>query len=139
MPEPGDSDNVAIVRRIFEVFNRDGVEATARFVGDGLEAYPFPEWLGPSVYPGFEGLVELVGEWTENFEDYRWELERVLDAPDDHVVVLAHQHGIVKGQGIPVSQPVSGVYTMREGRVVRMRYFMTWEEALAAGGLRAQA
>jgi ketosteroid isomerase-like protein len=133
------SDNVEIVRRIFDTFNRDGVEATAAFLDDDFEAYPFPEWLGPPVYHGLQGLIELVGEWTDNFEDYRWEVERILDAPGDRVVILAHQHGNVKGQGIPVSQPVGGVFWMRDGRVFRQAYFMTWEEALAAGELPAQA
>jgi ketosteroid isomerase-like protein len=133
------SDNVELVRRIFEVFNRDGVEATAEWVADDLEVHPFPEWLGPSLYRGMEGLAEVVGEWTENFDDYRWEVERILPAPGDRVVILARQFGRTLDQGIEVSQVVSGVFWLRAGKVFRMRYFMTREEALTAGGLSPQA
>jgi ketosteroid isomerase-like protein len=108
-------------------------------VADDLEVQPFPEWVGPPVYQGMEGLAEVVGEWTENFDDYRWEVEHILDAPGDQVVILARQFGRAMDQGIEVSQVVSGVFSLRAGRVFRMRYFMTWEEALTAGGLPAQA
>jgi ketosteroid isomerase-like protein len=128
-------ENVEIARASLEAFNREGIAATARFIREDLEVHPFPEWPGPDVYRGMEGLTQLVEEWTENFDDYRWEPQRFVDA-GSRVVVLARHLGETKDQRVTVDQPVSGVFSFDDDlKIVRMDYFLTWHEALEAVGL----
>src|SRR3954471_6968270 len=128
-------ENVEVARQLIEAFNREGVAATAPFVARDLEVHPFPEWPGPPLYRGMDGFTELTREWTENFNECAWDVQRVI-AAGDRVVILANHSGRTKDQGVPVHQPVGGVFWLRRGRVARMAYFLTWGEALEAVGLR---
>jgi len=126
-------DNVERIRAMFEGFNRDGFEAALPYIAPDAVWYPFPEWPGPAEYHGLDGARQLASEWTENFDDYRWVLDELIDK-GDAVVVLAHHTGRIKGAGTPVEHRVAGVLTDfdDEGRTAKAWYFLSWEEALEA-------
>ena len=70
--------------------------------------------------------------WTEDFEDWSVELERVVDAGHDRVV---HQRGIGKGSGASVELHQGMVWEFKDRRVIRIRNFIEPNEALEAAGL----
>ena len=74
--------------------------------------------------------------WTEDFEDFSIELERVIDAGDDRVVGLFRQTATGKGSGAPVELHTGLVYELEDGRIIRMRNFLDPAEALEAAGLQ---
>lgn len=129
-----------LIRTMFEAFNRDGIEATLPFMPANVVWHTFPEWPGADRNEGHDGIRQLAGEWTENFDDYSWDVEEVRDC-GDAVVVLAHHRGRSKAAGMPVSEQVGGVFTDfdDEDRAARARFFVSWEQTLAAaaesGGL----
>jgi ketosteroid isomerase-like protein len=60
-------------------------------------------------------------------------VERYADAGDDVVVQVRE-----KGQGrsgAAVERRLGNVYTLRDGKIVRVRLFGSWNEALEAAGL----
>jgi SnoaL-like domain len=127
--------NIEVARAVLDTFNREGVAATAPFAHEALEIHPFPEWPGPNLYRGMEGLTRLVEEWTENFDNYRWEPQRFIDA-GQRVVILARHGGTTKDQGVDVDQPIGAVYWIEGREIRRMDYFLTWREALEAVDLQ---
>ena len=60
--------------------------------------------------------------------------QRFVDAGDD-VVVIATLHGVSRGARVPVEREQGYVWTIRDGKAVRFRWFNTGPEALAAVGL----
>ncbi len=82
-----------------------------------------------------EGLTRLVEEWTENFDNYRWDPQRFIDA-GQRVVILARHGGTTKDQGVDVDQPIGAVYWIEGREIRRMDYFLTWWEALEAVDLQ---
>jgi len=123
-------ENVETIRTVFEVFNREGFEATVPFLTPDTVWYPFPEWPGDSEYHGPAGARRQVAEWTENFDDYRWEVDDVIES-GEAVVLLARHTGRIKGAGTRVEQRISAVFTDfdGEGRTGRAWFFLSWEEA----------
>jgi ketosteroid isomerase-like protein len=123
------------IRLMFERFNRAGFEAAASYIAPDTVWHTFPEWPGAEKYEGVDGVRQLTQEWTENFDDYRWEISELIDR-GDRVVVLAHHGGESKGAGTPVRQRVAGVFTEfdSEGRASRARFFTSWEQALEVAG-----
>lgn len=125
--------NVAIVRRQLDAYVR-------RDKGTALAAYDpeveFDVSIRPEgrVYRGLEGLVEAVRTWSGTWDDYRVEVEEILDA-GNHVVVADHQTGRGKGSGAPLDQRTFWVYTLRDGKIVRVVWFPSREQALKAAGL----
>lgn len=127
-------ENIEVVRRTLEAFNEGGVEATFEHFDPDIEWVGPPEWLEDRLYQGDQGLRKLAATWVENFDQYRLEPERMIDA-GDRVVVLGQQRGRIKGSAVPVVQQVGMVWTLRDARGVRVEAFFSWREALEAAGL----
>jgi ketosteroid isomerase-like protein len=62
-------------------------------------------------------------------------VEETIDA-GDRVVLSAHHRGRGRGSGIKVDARFYEVYTLREGKIVRVDEFTERAEALEAAGLR---
>ena len=134
-------ENVEMVRRGFEVFQAgwergDPVAAfDAGFFAEDMDWFTPPGFPGPAVFRGRDGFLEFMRIWTEDFEDWSVELERLIDAGDDRVVALFHHRATGRGSGVPVELRQGFLYELEGGQVVRMRNYFTLEEALEAAGL----
>lgn len=134
------SENVAIVRRLYEaVASRDS--ATVLAIYD-----PELEWdhtrneavvglMGETVYHGHEGLRQWSREWYEAWESVDAELEELIEA-GEHVIAVLNYRGRGRVSGVEVEfTRMAGIFTLREGRVVRAAWFRSREEALEQAGL----
>ncbi len=74
-----------------------------------------------------------VGHLAEIFDDYRLDLEEIIDA-GDHVVALVTRRGCIKRSGDPIEQRIGYDWTIRNGKGVRVQAYFSWEDALAAAG-----
>jgi ketosteroid isomerase-like protein len=130
---------VEIVRRILEAFQA-GLER-----GDWETAWETGavaadvEWFAAAEierrsYRGREGFAEFMSMWTEDFEDYSFQMDRLIDASNS-VVGLFTQSGTGKVSGAPVVQEYAVIYDLEDGQLVRMRAFLDRAEALEAAGL----
>jgi ketosteroid isomerase-like protein len=135
-------ENVEIVRRLFEEFlagmkrGDPGALFDSEAVADDFEFILAVPLEGRSVWRGRGGFVEFMRAWTEDFEDWSVRVERWIDAGDDRVVALTHQSGSGKGSGVPVELDLGVVSELKDGRIVRMRNYLTHAEALEAAALR---
>jgi ketosteroid isomerase-like protein len=72
--------------------------------------------------------------WTENFDEYRLDLEKVIDA-GDRVVALVYQRARIKRSGDLIEQQIGYDWEVRDGKGVRVQVYFSWDEALEAVGL----
>ena len=140
-------ENVGVVRRVSEIFQseRDLGAAFDRCVREGLIA-PNAEWRGGARggravagmenVVGRDGYVDMMRRFAEGFEDLGQEFERIIDAGDDHVVVVARVFGTGKVSGAPVEWRLAYVFWLEAGRITRTDPYMEPDEALKAVGLR---
>jgi uncharacterized protein len=130
-------ENVEIVRRIYEAWRRSD-PAVFDAIDAEIELHPDPEayWVGVNrTYRGHGGLTEYLRFVYEAFEDYRPEVESFLDA-GDMVVTLAIEHGRGRGSGVEVeSARTAHVWTMRDGKAVRLDLYLDRSRALKAANL----
>jgi len=55
----------------------------------------------------------------------------------ESVLTLGETAGRIKTSGVPIRQPLGVVYSdFRDGQFGEIRYFLTWQQALEAVGLR---
>ena|SRR5690242_15826169 len=127
-------ENVEVVQAVFDVFNREGIEAALGYFDPEVEWLGPPEWLEDHLYKGHDGMRRIASVWGENFDEYRLDLERLIDAGDD-VVVLVYQRGRIKGSGDIIEQPIGYEWRIRKGKTVRVQVHFSWEAALEAAGL----
>jgi ketosteroid isomerase-like protein len=130
------SQNVDIVRATIDAFNREGVEAALVYFDPEVEWVGPPEWLEKHLYKGHDGIREIAGVWGENFDEYNLDMEKVIDAGDNHVVALVLQRGLIKGGGGPIEGRIGYDWEVRDGKGVRVQVYFSWEEALQAAGVQ---
>jgi uncharacterized protein len=73
-------------------------------------------------------------EWLSPWEDWRCQAEDYLTT-DDFVLVLCRYTGRGKESGVDVDTQGAHLWTMRDGRAVRLEVFSTRRRALEAAGL----
>ena len=135
-------ENVEIARRIAEAFEA-GVERgdftrpwDTGAVAEDCEFIPAPEYAEQGSYEGRKGFSEFMLSWTEDFEHYSVQTERLIDAGEDRVVGFFTQSARGKGSGAPVEQEYATVYDFQNGQLVRLRIYFDHDAALEAAGLR---
>ena len=100
--------------------------------------HPEIEWIAPedgATYRGREGVRQRYEEWFESFDDYSWEVQRIIDCGGDEVLVVATEVGHGATSGAEVRSTNYELLTFRDGLIVRIREFYDEGEALEAAGL----
>jgi ketosteroid isomerase-like protein len=88
------------------------------------------------VYRGHEGVRTYWRRWLEAWRDLEFDVQDILDAGDEIVVLIRNQRQWGRYTGI-VSElrPFALIYTFRDGKIVRCRILPSHESALKAVGL----
>ena len=128
-------ENVELVRNAFQTFGEEGVEAAVAFFQPDFVWHTTDRWLEGAAYRGHDGLRKLAAAFSENFDSWGYDVHDVLDAQDS-VVALTHMTGRIKNSTQSISQPLGLVVSdFRDGKIVEVRAFASWQEALKAVGL----
>ncbi len=127
--------NVEIVREAFQTFGAEGIDAALRYFSPDVVWYPIDRWLDDSAYRGHDGMQRLAAAFSENFDDFRYDVNDIRDAAD-RVVALVDMIGRIKGSTAEVNQRRGFVISgFRDGEFREVRSFPSWCEALKAVGL----
>jgi ketosteroid isomerase-like protein len=128
-------ENVEIARNAFRSLGEKGIDVALSFVSPDVVWYPTDRWLDDSAYRGHDGMRMLAAAFSENFDDFRYDVHDIRDA-GDRVVALADMTGRIKHSDSEVSQRLGFVISgFREGTFREVRAFTSWSEALKAVGL----
>jgi ketosteroid isomerase-like protein len=131
-------ENVEVVRRVYEaVARRDAATVLALYDSEiewDLSRTPWGNVTGRGIYRGHDDLRTFYRDWYEAWVNYDEDCEALIDA-GEHVVVVATGRGRGQASGVDVKWNQYGDWTIRDGKVVRVVWFPTREEALEAAGL----
>jgi ketosteroid isomerase-like protein len=89
-----------------------------------------PDDVGPII--GRDAMRAYLADWYEMFADLIVIPEEFVDAGPGRVIVVFHVTGTARASGAPSEMRLAIVYTIRAGRIVRGREYLTKDEALAA-------
>jgi ketosteroid isomerase-like protein len=92
-------------------------------------------WPGRLHLHRYRGTPPSDQQLDRTWGEYDVEVVRYADASDD-VVVLFRERGHGGVSGAAVERQLGEVWTLRDGKVVRVRLYGRWDEALEAAGLR---
>ncbi|HMD55913.1 MAG TPA: nuclear transport factor 2 family protein [Solirubrobacteraceae bacterium] len=126
-------ENVELVRAGYEEANRLG-EPAWWFLAPDIEWHTRADLPDSEVYRGHDAVRALFQEWTNAFEDARFDIQDVLDR-GDYVVVPTVLRGRIRGSADEVAMPETHVLKIRDGMAVELREYATLDEALEAVGL----
>ena len=126
-------ENVEIVRRMWEAFLANDFQTA-------LSAYdPDVEWDGTNlpdgqVGRGLDAITDHLTRWSDMWESWHVEVERVIDAGRDHVVVFIRETGR-SSSGLDMDERHGELYEVRHGKIMRRQGFSDPNEALQAAEL----
>jgi ketosteroid isomerase-like protein len=126
-------ENVETVRSMWEAFLESDAERT-------LAAFhPEVEWDGRNlpdgrIAHGIGEVIDHVMKWAAQWQDWGVELEQVVDAGDDNVVVIMRETGR-SATGLVMNERHAEVYTVRDDLIVARVGYSDPAEALEAVGL----
>jgi ketosteroid isomerase-like protein len=137
-------ENVELVRATFASTSVDMLELFGGNPPQGVDFSPLAEdveivfvgaepGLIDASYTGPSGLVEGWQDWLVPWSSYEARFEQFIDAGDD-VVVLVRLHGTTKHDGVLIEHPAAAVWTVEDGKVVRLAFHLDRRAAFESIG-----
>ena len=126
-------ENVEVVRTAFQAFAERGLDAMAEFWDPDID-WRAAEGAIDDVgeMHGLAAVRRYVREGFDNFDDVSFVVEELRDVGDDRVLSIQRLKGRAKLSGIEVELRYASVNTIRDGKVVRVREYLSVEDALKA-------
>jgi ketosteroid isomerase-like protein len=132
-------ENVEVVRRLYEAVERGDSSAVYALYDPDVEA-DFSESPGgdlltaePLIYRGHDGIRRLGRDWGDAWAEDKYELGELIDAGSCVIAAVTYR-GRGRGSGIEVTGTGYPVWWIRQGKVVKVVWFRTRQEAIEAAG-----
>jgi ketosteroid isomerase-like protein len=131
-------ENVQIVRRVFDALERPDAGVRALWHPDVEFDVSRDIWgalVGGGRYRGVEGVRSWMLDLYSAWETMDLNCDELIDA-GEHVIAVLSVRGRGRVSGIELEYRPAGVWTLRQGKIVRVVWLPTRDEALDAVGLR---
>jgi|SRR5215211_2726855 len=135
-------ENVEVVRRMFDAAGRRDSATVLSLYDPEVEwdnsRGPFSDLFGREVYRGHEGVRRFFREYyaPETWQSVEDHLEELIDV-GANVVSVVNTRARGRASGVEVKWTHNaGLWTIRGGRIVRVAWYGSVDEALEAAGLR---
>jgi ketosteroid isomerase-like protein len=126
--------NEQLLRHGYDAWNRGDWTSMEALLAPDFEVDATDRVLNPDHYEGIEGFRRLAGEMSEVWDS--WEIEPVQFIENGERVFVAHRvRARGKGSGVEVEQMYWSVWTLRDGKGVRLSLHVDREGALAGAGI----
>ncbi|MFL5820896.1 MAG: nuclear transport factor 2 family protein [Solirubrobacteraceae bacterium] len=124
-------DNVEIVRRILETWRRGESPAAEGLLDEQVEWVNAPEAVEPGTRRGIRAFEAAAASVVESFENVRLEVDELIPS-GDRVLMLGTI--VVRGResSAELRQRVAQLWTLRQGRALRVELLLDPERARAA-------
>jgi ketosteroid isomerase-like protein len=125
--------NAATLRAGYDALNRGDLAQVMALVDDAITFDPGPMSPdgGHAVGTGRDGFELLVRSWMDAFDDFRLEPLEVIER-GPCLVASVRQSGRGRGSGVQIAIEIAHVWTVKNGRAVRLESFRSFDAALAA-------
>jgi ketosteroid isomerase-like protein len=126
-------ENVEIMKAVFAAWNAGDMNALRESYDPDVNVRSLEGWPEPGPFVGREAVMRQWEVQREAFKDDK--LEAISDFVDaaDRVVVRFIWHGA--GQGPEANLELTGVHTLRKGKIIYQEFFWDHAEALETLGL----
>lgn len=131
MPE----DNVDLVRRVYEAAANRNASEVFDLYDEQVELDASRLGMFSEVFRGHDGLRKLFRDWHEAWGEIEYSYEELIDAGEDTVISVVRRHARGRASGVDVEHPFALLWTVRDGRVVRVEWYLSRAEAFEAAGL----
>ena len=122
-----------VLRRTYEALARRDFVALEELADPDFEMDLTERVLNPATYHGAEGLLRFLGEIDELWASMDIDVERVIERGDDVLAVLMVTL-TGRGSGVEMESRIAQRWTLRDGRLLRMKLYGDADAAVAEFG-----
>jgi uncharacterized protein len=122
-------EDVQILRNAYEALNRGEIARALDVLDPDAEWSEHSDLPEAATYRGRDSIRSFLEGYLESWEEFRQDTEDVIDG-GDRVAVLLHLVARGRGSGIEVEARYAHVWTMREGKGIRVDAYADRERAL---------
>ena len=126
-------ENIEVVRTYFKVWNAGDMEGVRELYDPDAVMEAAPDWPEPGPFVGRDAVMQQLREARNAFDSDSVDFLSDLVAVGDLVIARLGWHGV--GRGPRSDMEWTTVVTIRDGRVLNVKYFWDHAEALEAAGL----
>ena len=105
------------------------------FVDEEVEFREDPRFPESGVYHGVEAVRRYFEEFTESFDEFLLDDPEYVPVDDERLLMQFHLRMRGKGSGAPAEALPGWLWTIRDGKGVRIEAFLDRAEARSAAGL----
>ena len=129
-------ENVELVRRGLDAFNRRDRSAWLALAHPDLEWLPPADWPENAMVRGSEAVWDFSVRSNEPWGTGSFELIELIDCENDVVAAHVGRHVRGKASGVEAEFEYWAVFTFSNGKLLRSELFTDRAHALEAAGLR---
>ena len=127
---PGDEE---VLRRTYEALTRRDFAVLQELADPDFEMDLTERVLNPATYRGAEGLLRFLGEIDELWASMDIAVEQVIEHGDEVLaVLLVTLTG--RGSGVEMESRIAQRWTLRDGKLLRMKLYGDADAAVAEFG-----
>ncbi len=129
-------DNIELVRHAIDVFNAGDVDAFVDLFTDDGEVETDRRFPEGGTFSGRESVRRLIAGLHQGWQGGSAVTTKKMRRAGDSVLATLEWHATGERSGIDVSSDWLALWTLRDGRIARLRFFYDRAEALEAAGLQ---
>jgi uncharacterized protein len=130
--------DVDTLRNAYEALNHGDIESALAVLDEEAEWSEHSDLPEAGTYRGREAIRTFLESFLESWQDFQQETEELI-AGESCVLVMLRSRVRGKGSGIAVEARYAHLWTMADGRGVRVDAYLDRDEALRAMQHRAPA
>jgi ketosteroid isomerase-like protein len=116
-------EGLAGPQRLNEFFAEDGIVTLSGFVEELV------------ILHGVDEFLEFRAAWMEPYDDWMYDVEKIIDAGGNRVVATLYQRGRSHDSDSWIEMRYGLIYTIEEGLISRAEFYARPEDAIKATGL----
>jgi ketosteroid isomerase-like protein len=123
-----ESDNVRLVRDLYDAWDKGDHDATYALLDDEFE-WVNPEYaVDPGIRRGHDGWTKVLENLNSSFSELRHELGELVELGDR---ILWHTvfHARGRDSNAKIDIPEQHLWTLRDGKILRLQWFHDLDEA----------
>jgi ketosteroid isomerase-like protein len=131
-------ENLEIVRRVYDAASRRDTATVLALYDPEVELDNTRLQIvggAGGVYRGHHGLRKIFREWHDSWQKIEYDFDEPIEA-GEQVISVVTRRGRGRASGADVEWRGALVWTIRQGKVVRVVWFRTRADALEAAGLK---
>ena len=129
-------DPTDVLREQFAATNDRDFARAMTYYADDVVLVVEEGFLNTGTFEGKEAVGEWYGDWFRAFSsDYRFEIEELRELAPGLVFMTARYGGSGRVSGVEVRDRRAYLYRVEDGKIARIQFFLTSEDAIEASSL----